>query len=163
MATGDPYCVIHGQLPCKCMESGGPVLGNIKFRPYTDPQPAMFSGGALLGRHDVAGAGEVKRKPDIHDVTTWAWLQTGGRAISLHYCHGVTHDDWEEISDGGKVLTTACGKRLEMRIPGVLSRMFSPRCRSCCKALGIPQGYGTPWNANLEDAMREAIEKGLAK
>jgi hypothetical protein len=31
-------------------------------------------------------------------------------------------------------------------MPGIFSRMGAPRCKRCCKAVGIPAGNGAPYN-----------------
>jgi len=36
-------------------------------------------------------------------------------------------------------------------MPGIFSRMGAPRCKACCRALGLPEGDGAPYNSNLPD------------
>lgn len=41
----------------------------------------------------------------------------------------------------------ACGRTASLAcIPGVFSRLGSPRCSGCCRAIGLPQGIGSPVN-----------------
>ncbi|GAF89653.1 unnamed protein product, partial [marine sediment metagenome] len=41
---------------------------------------------------------------------------------------------------------TSCQRVGEWFIPGIFSRMGMSRCRQCCKALGAPNGTGSPKN-----------------
>jgi hypothetical protein len=46
----------------------------------------------------------------------------------------------------------ACGRVAEgLWIPGMFTRMGAERCKGCCRALGYPQGKGSPKN---DDACR---------
>lgn len=50
-------------------------------------------------------------------------------------------------------VTTECGRRGEMNIPGVLARDPDgglPRCGPCCDATGMPRGFGSPKNGNAK-------------
>lgn len=71
------------------------------------------------------------------------WCQDGGRSVVLHrVVHGVWNDrDWR-FNDAD----AACGKEGPFYIPGIFSRMGAPRCKRCCKAVGIPAGDGAPVN-----------------
>lgn len=72
------------------------------------------------------------------------WLQTA-RGTSLHRVSAIKWEDPpDRISGEGE---TVCGKRGWLSMPGIFSRMGATRCRQCCKALGIPQGAGAPFNA----------------
>lgn len=42
----------------------------------------------------------------------------------------------------------ACQLRRGWQMPGLFSRLGRRRCTPCCRALGIPPGYGTPANEN---------------
>ena len=65
-------------------------------------------------------------------------------------------DDWDV--DGGMPRgiegTTACGRSGRFDMPGIFSRMGAPRCRQCCKKVGIPPGDGAPFN-NMAGALTE--------
>ncbi len=53
----------------------------------------------------------------------------------------------EELCEApGPVLRAVCGLTANMTLPGVLSRFGLPRCATCCAALHIPPGKGTPVN-----------------
>lgn len=55
--------------------------------------------------------------------------------------------------DHGEV-SALCGKGGDWSIPGVFSRMGTPRCVRCCKLSGFPTGEGSPKN---DLACREAL------
>lgn len=42
----------------------------------------------------------------------------------------------------------ACSLRRGWWMPGLFSHLGRRRCVPCCRALGIPAGYGTPANEN---------------
>jgi hypothetical protein len=49
----------------------------------------------------------------------------------------------------------ACGQMAStLHIPGIFSRMSTPRCKGCCRAAGFPQGKGSPKN---DDACRALL------
>lgn len=50
----------------------------------------------------------------------------------------------------GHKITAVCGLTAVMCMPGVFSRIGAPRCPKCCKALGIPEGHGNPYNHGLD-------------
>jgi hypothetical protein len=54
-------------------------------------------------------------------------------------------DRQEEYRQGGTAVTV-CGRKGVMWMPGMGSRLDAPRCRQCCKGVGIPPGYGAPFN-----------------
>ena len=80
----------------------------------------------------------------------WRWLQApSARAVTLHRV--VAYDAMDEETWVPVRLvdaTMVCGRRFPWAgMPGVLSRLGSPRCKSCCKRLGITAGFGAPFNA----------------
>lgn len=85
------------------------------------------------------------------------WVQmTEGRSTSLHRVAQL--DDpaaWTDMPYGtGR---TVCGLRGSVGMPGFISRMSAPRCRKCCKALGVPRGNGAPYNdRSLDEKARAA-------
>jgi hypothetical protein len=57
-------------------------------------------------------------------------------------------DDWEVdgLCPVGIEGITACGLSGRLGMPGLFSRMDAPRCKRCCKKVGIPYGNGAPFN-----------------
>lgn len=72
----------------------------------------------------------------------WLHLKDG---VSMHRVAAIW---WEEPDEGirgpGR---TVCGAEGFLHMPGIFSRMSARRCPLCCDALGIPRGYGAPFNA----------------
>lgn len=70
-----------------------------------------------------------------------------GMLPSWTYIHAVR--SLEDPSDpdwtGGRG-RTVCGYRGWLELPGVLTRLRTPRCNRCCDALGLPRGLGHPKN-----------------
>jgi hypothetical protein len=75
----------------------------------------------------------------IHD---WAYGSAGGR---LH--HVATIDGPIQGGIVGVEGTTACGRVGQWFVPGILARMSNDRCKQCCRALKLPEGVGSPKNA----------------
>jgi hypothetical protein len=74
------------------------------------------------------------------------WVQTFGGDSTLHRVTRAAHLE-EQHWVGFTGVKTACGLYLpKVVMPGILSRMKAPRCWECCQALGIPQGFGAPFN-----------------
>jgi len=74
--------------------------------------------------------------------------------------HAVRDEDWTgehraDMEQEWAVLSPvrlACGRvAASVCIPGMFSRMGAERCKGCCRALGYPQGKGSPKN---DDACR---------
>ena len=62
--------------------------------------------------------------------------------------HGAVDEEWVRVFD----VETVCGEKWEAtNMPGFLSRTGAPRCRKCCKRLGIPPGIGAPYNAGIAE------------
>lgn len=65
----------------------------------------------------------------------------------LHRVAAITWDEPDEMICGyGQ---TVCGRNGFLRMPGIFSRMGLKRCPRCCKAMGIPQGDGAPFNEGI--------------
>jgi hypothetical protein len=97
---------------------------------------------------------------DYPSFDSWRkrWVQMG-RSVVLHRVAATEGDDWE--ADGwvpiGVQGVTACGRKGRLGMPGILSRMNAPRCRQCCRRLGIPAGQGAPYNdRGLSEEQRES-------
>lgn len=96
--------------------------------PYGPPHPKTWATAAFLWR------------------TSWhhRWQQFyKSRRAVLHRVAAVErrNDLWCEITG-----TTVCGRRGEMHMPGIFSRMGAPRCKRCCALLGVRPGEGAPYN-----------------
>ncbi len=79
------------------------------------------------------------------------WLVTIASWRRLHAVPAtlLDPDDSEaftELCEEGALFKAACGGTWPMTYPGVLSRYGLPRCATCCRALHIPPGKGTPVN-----------------
>jgi hypothetical protein len=81
--------------------------------------------------------------------TDWRqrWLQISNRS-TLHRVSSITWADNDEIWGHG---ATACGEFATLHMPGIFSRMWSPRCRVCCHVAGVPPGDGAPWNSGIAE------------
>jgi len=77
----------------------------------------------------------------------WRWIQfAGAGATILHrvLSYVLVDAEWVQIHD----VETACGMRIKRTgMPGLLSGLGAPRCKVCCRRLGIPAGDGAPYNA----------------
>jgi hypothetical protein len=100
----------------------------------------------------------VSEYPTFGDGWRKRWVQMG-ESIVLHRVATTEGDDWEAdgltpISVAG---TTACGRKGRLQMPGIFSRMGAPRCKQCCRKVGIPAGDGAPYNdEGLSGEQREA-------
>lgn len=88
-------------------------------------------------------------KPLKLTVRHWRsrWIACGRSRV----LHRVAEAKWDNVAayDGSFVEgrgRTVCGMSGEIRMPGIFNRMDGKRCVTCCKALGLPQGYGAPAN-----------------
>jgi hypothetical protein len=82
----------------------------------------------------------------------YGWLVAANSWEVLHYVEGVTDETWLEWWDDEALThkrTAACGRTMVMDLPGVFARMGRPRCRQCCKRLGIDFGGGAPCNHRI--------------
>lgn len=77
----------------------------------------------------------------------WAHV---GRSYSLHRVAEV--DLWALERDASAPGSAVCGRAGELCIPGIFSRMGSPRCARCCAVVGIPRGHGAPFNVLVGEA-----------
>jgi hypothetical protein len=66
---------------------------------------------------------------------------------NLHRVAEIAWSDEEDMISGEGA--TVCGRRGSLAIPGIFSRMGLKRCPQCCRAMGIPQGNGSPYNADI--------------
>jgi hypothetical protein len=82
-------------------------------------------------------------------IDHFAWVRTESGKL-LHCVPDVIDDQgmWHDsfLEDGGMNSTAACGRSYRFWAPGVFSRMYAERCPSCCDALNLPRGSGTPRN-----------------
>jgi hypothetical protein len=76
-----------------------------------------------------------------------SWNRLHWAEIGNEYHAGIAMD-WAVTEP----IRLACGRMAEgLWIPGMFSRMGAMRCTGCCRALGYPQGKGSPKN---DDACR---------
>lgn len=96
------------------------------------------------------------------DIADWCrfarvdWLVT--RSWNrLHYAEftPVQLEDLEEFMGINGPVRLLCGRTATyVTIPGFLTRMGAMRCTGCCRAVGYPQGKGSPKN---DDACRALL------
>ncbi|MGW7359434.1 hypothetical protein ACWGI0_23070 [Streptomyces sp. NPDC054802] len=84
------------------------------------------------------------------------WWLVCGKWRRLHGIPGETltkEQLWDAIDVGERLAArAACGLRRRWDLPGLFSRLGRRRCVPCCRALGIPPGYGTPANEHNRKA-----------
>lgn len=84
-------------------------------------------------------------------LSRYAWYYGAARGEVLHHIPGGDSGfwaravEWHEPEDRPREVAT-CGRTITLQAPGVSCRMGMPRCQRCCKLLGIPQGFGGPYN-----------------
>jgi len=78
------------------------------------------------------------------------WWLVSGKQRRLHAVPGqdITAQQIRTATDDNLPIArrAACGMRRGWWLPGLYSRLGRRRCVPCCRALGIPPGYGTPAN-----------------
>jgi len=84
----------------------------------------------------------------------WDWVVNGGNRV-LHAPRVWDDPEYWAQDDHGQ---TVCGYRGWLGIPGLFSRMDVPRCRTCCRITGMPEGDGSPKN---DDWCRQVVEARL--
>ncbi len=81
----------------------------------------------------------------------WRWVQRpAARAITLHRVksYRARDDDWVRLYG----VLTVCGRAFKSTpMPGFCSRTGAPRCRRCCRRVGIPEGLGNPYNHGITE------------
>lgn len=78
------------------------------------------------------------------------WLVTESWEVLHRVVAGTKSEGGPNCGVGAADATTACGlRRPFLAMPGVLSRMGRPRCKRCCRAVGVPQGNGAPFNQGI--------------
>ena|ERR1022692_3529153 len=80
-----------------------------------------------------------------HWRSRWLVLQSWNR---LHRISEVKWEDEEEMIAGEGV--AVCGAKGWFCMPGISSRLGRPRCKHCCRILGIPAGDGAPFNEGID-------------
>ena len=89
------------------------------------------------------------------------WLTPWKRWNRLHAIprEAIDPGDEEALEDlraEGITTKAACGITTRWAWPGLFSRLGKDRCAHCCRALGIPVGYGTPGNETSRKEREEA-------
>lgn len=77
----------------------------------------------------------------------WVQFGEGSRLHRLASGARFTNRDWYDGRRVEGVGYGVCGVAGKFRMPGFVSRMGSQRCPACCRSVGIPGGYGAPYNA----------------
>jgi hypothetical protein len=85
----------------------------------------------------------------------WDWVVNVSNRV-LHAPRVWDDPDYSAQDAHGQ---TVCGYRGWLNIPGLFSRAKLPRCRTCCRIAGMPEGDGSPKN---DDACRPVVETRLA-
>jgi hypothetical protein len=85
---------------------------------------------------------------EARDIIRTHWLVVGGDFQHMHGLWAGTDDDTVTaiVDDGQASARLACGRLGNCWVPGVGDRMGADRCPSCCDALGLPHGVGSPKN-----------------
>ena len=81
------------------------------------------------------------------------WISRWMVTVSGDRLHRVSEIKWhgkERLSGRG---VTVCGQPYFLLVPGLLTRLKAPRCRTCCRLLGIRQGLGAPYNGRGKDML----------
>lgn len=91
-------------------------------------------------------------------LAEWDWVVTSTWAV-LHAPREVD-DSFGRDAQGMGV--TECGVDAWLQIPGVFTRMGAPRCKTCCRVTGFPQGTGSPKNDKACRPLVEARLEGAA-
>ncbi len=80
----------------------------------------------------------------------WRWMYTE-RCRTDGKLHRVVQvreqEDWAWV---GVIGRTACGIDGKLLMPGMFSRMGRPRCKHCCRIVGVPEGDGAPYNQGID-------------
>ena len=87
------------------------------------------------------------KKLPFSTIRSWRsrWVQHGPRGEMLHRVKRLDNPRaWSRFPSGDG--ETVCGRKGLVTMPGFMSRMFAKRCPKCCKALGVPNGTGAPYN-----------------
>lgn len=91
-------------------------------------------------------------------IARFDWLELGDGDSTFHAdnkLHAVRDEDWTQDHRAGMEqewavlcpVRLACGEvAASAWIPGVFTRMGAERCKGCCRALGYPEGVGSPKN-----------------
>lgn len=127
----------------------GPGLGDL------DPEGGDVCGWCLRVWRARTKAASVPLA-EIRTMVAYDWLVS--RAWNrLHFAEldatQLEALDEDRLMVGGVRLS--CGRTAAyISIPGFFTRMGAPRCTGCCRALGYPQGIGSPKN---DDACRALL------
>lgn len=79
------------------------------------------------------------------EYAEWDWVEFACGDV-LHAVARLDNEatvDVEWVGHG----ETECGRRGDLYIPGMFTRMSAKRCERCCRRTHMPQGDGSPKNA----------------
>lgn len=94
-------------------------------------------------------------EPTLHELARYDWVVAYEMQFSRVIHQLAAFDDPELAEDewGGQG-RTSCGLKTYLCIPGLFTRMDAPRCKTCCKIAGFPEGIGSPKN---DDDLRPLV------
>ena len=96
---------------------------------------------------------------EFREIAEWDWVYTDADDYDLLH-HVADGADWQTLdADWGGAATLTCGLDGYVHIPGMGSRMTTPRCLQCCDQTGMPHGTGSPKN---DDACRPLAKARIA-
>ena len=109
-----------------------------------EADPAMSTRGRMIDAEWLAA-----------DIRV-CWVETAADDwAALHWPNAYTPRDETSVT----AALFGCGATADRaHIPGLSSRISSPRCEGCCDAAGLPRGFGSPVN---DKACRRLILPGL--
>lgn len=119
------------------------------------PYPCTICGEGRNARVHRCVDRERSDAEQLRELTEWDWIVTDIKGGKLH--HLAAFDDPEQAGDDwGGPGSTSCGRHTQWAsIPGIFTRMGAARCKRCCKAVGFPEGVGSPKN---DKALRPLVE-----
>jgi hypothetical protein len=84
---------------------------------------------------------------ECRQLVEYDWLVTS----TWERLHHAILDDAQtlELANEGFApdVTLTCGRHVKhVSIPGIFTRMGTPRCQRCCDRTGLPRGTGSPKN-----------------
>ena len=107
----------------------------------------MLVRGTVMSATARESAGEFMRIARVDWLVSKSWRKL----------HAVRNADWTDENRADMAMEwgvsspvrLACGRTAAgVWIPGMFTRMGAERCSGCCRALGYPQGKGSPKNSD---------------
>jgi hypothetical protein len=91
----------------------------------------------------------VTSHPAPDNAGHWWLVSNSWRRLHAIPGKALTPERMRDAIDNGEPVIgpeAACTERRPWHMPGIGSRLALRRCAACCRALGIPDGAGTPAN-----------------